>query len=433
MHSGVNLIITLSLDEGKVVRVSGPASIEVLSGELLISGASFPPPSKLIISRFRSYGVKAVKRSELKVILGDGGSVEEPREGEEVVDAWLDLCSRLLNYSKPLRVIILGPTESGKTSLTAFIANQLISKGREVYVVDTDVGQEDIAIPCTIGVARPTNKFIWLRELQPIKIKFVGCTSPQYCLTQYVTAFQEVVSGLINSGSDLIVNTDGWVTGPSALELKQLMIKLMRPTHVYVLSDEIYEYIRNSLRGSNIEVVLVPRPKVVRERSRDDRRFLRQQAYSKLLSNVRRIKLAINNIVMLGSCLLSGRRLDVNELINYVKLPQEACNNVLYASIYGNTLNLVLRRGTSVCDLSPYSDNLELNVINEGDERGLLVGILDGDLRDVGVGIIDSVNYVDGNIYVLTSWNGSIGGLILGKVKLNEKYEEVSRVSKCLL
>lgn len=433
MRFGVDLIITLSLDEGKVVRVSGPASIEVLSGEVLISGAVFPSSSKLVINRFRSYGVKAVKRSELKVVLGDGGSIEEPKEGDEVIDVWLNLCNELLNYGKPLRVIILGPVESGKTSLAAFIANQLLSKGREVYIVDADVGQEDIAIPCTIGVARPTSKFIWLRELQPIKVKFVGCTSPQYCLTQYITAFQEVINELISSGYDLIVNTDGWVTGYSALELKQLMIKLMKPTHVYVLSDEIYTYVKNSLRGSNIEVVLVPRPRVVRERSRDDRRFLRQQAYGKLLSNVRRVKLAINDIVILGSCLLAGRRLELNELLNYIKLPQEACNHILYASIYGNTLNLVLKKGINSGNLSLCSDGLELNVVNEGDERGLLVGILDNDLRDVGVGIVDGVDYVDGSIYVLTSWNGSVRGLILGKIKLSDRYEEVSRVSKCLL
>lgn len=426
------MIVNLVLEEGKVIRISGPANVEVLSGEVLVAGATYTALSKFIINRFRVYGVRALKRSELKVVLGDGASIEEPKDGEEVVDSWINLCENLLRHDRPLRVIILGPVESGKTSLTAFIANYLLSRGREVYIVDADIGQEDVATPCTIGVARPTSKFLWLRDLQPIKIKFVGCNSPQYCPTSFIAAFQEVIAELKDSKYDVVVNTDGWVGGYSALEMKQLMIRSLKPTHVLALDDELYNYLVNSLRGSNFIVISAPRPKVVKERSREDRRFLRHQAYVRVFSNARRVKLNFNEISLIGACVLTGKKVSLSELSKYVSIPQDMYDKVVYSSIFGNTINLVLKRGCNTSNIGTCS-GLDLNVVTEGEERGLLVGILDDDMRDVGVGIIDEVNYVDGVIHVLTSWSGGIGGLILGRVKLNEKYEEISRVSKCLL
>ncbi|MEM1710767.1 MAG: Clp1/GlmU family protein, partial [Sulfolobales archaeon] len=196
--------INLIVDEGRILRICGPASIEVLNGEVMIAGASFTTGSKLVINKYRSYGIKAVRRSELKVALGSGGSLDEPQVGEEVIDSWLNICAEVVRDRRRVRVIIIGPPEAGKTSLTAFIANRLISEGREVYIVDADIGQADIAVPCTIGVAKPRDKFLWLRELQPVIMKYVGCNSPQFCAHQFIAAFQEVVYELLNRDVDLI-------------------------------------------------------------------------------------------------------------------------------------------------------------------------------------------------------------------------------------
>ncbi|MEM0051824.1 MAG: Clp1/GlmU family protein [Sulfolobales archaeon] len=428
------LIISLTVDEGKVIRVSGPASIEVLSGEVLVAGAVFQPSSKLVISRYRSYGVKALKRSELKVVLGDGGSLDEPQQGEEVIDSWIKLCEELINLRTDLRIIIIGPPEAGKTSLTAFIANQLLQRGREVYIVDADIGQEDIAIPCTIGVAKPKDKFIWLRELQPLMMKFVGCNSPQYCLAQFITAFQEVINDVCRPGVDLIVNTDGWVTGYNALELKQLMIRMLRPTHVLILDEELFNYFRNSFKGYGFEVLLIPRPKFIKERSREDRRYLRHHSYLKLFSNVRRVELDINKLVLINSLVLTGKELSVDELSNYVKIPDNLRSGVIYASVLANTVNIVLRKGLRLSNEEVVcGEGLELNIVNEGDEKGLLVGVLDRNLRIASVGIVERVDYLNKRIYVLTPWGDEILGLIIGRIKLNEKYEEVGRVVKCIL
>ncbi|MCS7107795.1 MAG: Clp1/GlmU family protein [Sulfolobales archaeon] len=427
--------VNLVMDFGKVVRVAGPASVEVISGEVLVAGASFTSGSRLVINRYRSYGIKALRRSELRVVLGDGGSLDEPQSGEEVIDSWLSLYDEIIKYGGDLRIIVIGPPESGKTSLTAFIANRLISSGRDVYVVDSDVGQADISVPCTIGVARPKEKFLWLRDLQPFMLRYVGCNSPQYCIHQFISAFQEVVHSFTRGGSDLVVNTDGWVYGYGALELKELMIKVLKPTHVLVLDEALYTYFKGVLRGSSTSVLLVPRPKAVKERNREDRRYLRHQSYLKVFSCARRVKLPIDALTLMGFYVLNGRYLSINDLADYIENLNEVRSGIIYSSILQGTLNVVFRRGLKInqSQLILKSKDLDLNVIYEGDEKGLLVGVLDRDLRDVSVGILDCIDYLERNIYVITPWSGDIGGLVIGKVRLGEGYEEVGRVVRCLV
>ncbi|MEM2347113.1 MAG: Clp1/GlmU family protein [Sulfolobales archaeon] len=364
--------INLIVDEGRILRICGPASIEVLNGEVMIAGASFTTGSKLVINKYRSYGIKAVRRSELKVALGSGGSLDEPQVGEEVIDSWLNICAEVVRDRRRVRVIIIGPPEAGKTSLTAFIANRLISEGREVYIVDADIGQADIAVPCTIGVAKPRDKFLWLRELQPVIMKYVGCNSPQFCAHQFIAAFQEVVYELLNRDVDLIVNTDGWVSGYSALELKELMIRMLRPTHVIVLDDMLYTYFKNSLKSYPSEVLVAPKPKVVRERDREDRRYLRHHSYMKLFSNVRRVRLSIDSLTLIGFCILSGKPLNTDELRDYLENYNALREGIAYCSLLHNVLNVVFKKGFKVSPSQVIcKKDLELNIVYEGDEKGL--------------------------------------------------------------
>ncbi len=426
--------IDLTINEGEVISVYGPASIEVISGEILIAGASFTADSRLVISKYRGYDIKALKRSVLKVTLGSDGLLEEVRSGE-VINSWLNTCDDILKHRGKVRVILLGPPESGKTSLTTFIANRLISEGREVYVVDADIGQADIATPCAIGVAKPKEKFLWLRELQPTVLKYVGCNSPQFCPNKFIAAFHEVIYELTCFEADLIVNTDGWVLGRNALELKELMIKALRPTHIVVLDEELYTYFKNALKCGNAKVLMAPRPKFIRERDKEDRRYLRHHSYMKFFNNSRRVKLSVDNTTLIGFYVLNGKPLNVDGLSIYIENYEALRKGVIYCSLLHNTLNIVFKKGFIVDPSQIICSNkdLNLNIVNEGDESGLLVGILNSNLRDVSVGIIDKIDYVDRSIYVITPWKDVIGGLVLGKIKLNERFEEIGKVVRCIV
>lgn len=65
--------VTYTLKAGEVARVSGPARIEVVNGKILLVGSVYGEKSNLVIHELRSYSLKALAETELKVFLGSGG------------------------------------------------------------------------------------------------------------------------------------------------------------------------------------------------------------------------------------------------------------------------------------------------------------------------------------------------------------------------
>ena len=47
--------------------------------------------------------------------------------------------------------MVVGASDTGKTTLTAYLAGALAARGETVAVVDADVGQSEIGPPTTVG------------------------------------------------------------------------------------------------------------------------------------------------------------------------------------------------------------------------------------------------------------------------------------------
>ena len=429
------MVVNITLGKDSMIRITGPARIDVKRGKILLVGASYGAGSSVIIHSLRSYCIKALEETELAITLGSGATVEEPSEGEEVLDVWLKICDDLakdLNDLKNIEVFVIGPIESGKTTLSAFISNYFIQRGRRVAIIDADIGQEDIAIPTTIALTEPKHTFVWQRDLKPEMIKFVGCISPQYCQAQLMIALNELLGESRNNYEVVVVNTDGWVATHQALEFKLNMIKWLKPTHVLVLDQEIWEYLSNAL-PNDIKIINVPRPFKVKERSREDRRRLRAEAYRRYFSEAKDRDLNIKDVKLIGSCLLNGKEISVDELKSLIKAPEEFINKVVHASRYFNTINIFVENVAYIPRIEA-AQGYEVNIIRPQDIEGLIVGIVNDELKDVAVGIIRKLDLKNGIIKVFTPWKGNIKALIVGRVKLSlNTFEDSTRISRCVI
>lgn len=140
------LRLELFINEGMMVRLYGPLRARVAEGQVMVLGAIFNRGDEFIVSRFRSYAAKALVDSRLQVVLEDGGSVERPAAGEEPLDRWVSSVDRLL--ARGCRgFMVLGQVDSGKSSISALIANRALLHGYKPGVVDADVGQADVGRP----------------------------------------------------------------------------------------------------------------------------------------------------------------------------------------------------------------------------------------------------------------------------------------------
>lgn len=93
-----------------------------------------------------------------------------PKEWEEAAGEIVD---------KSLRVIlVLGVSDTGKSTFTRYLANQVLMRRRSVAIVDADVGQSSSALPTTIALGVPDKTFHSFSEVSPRKMYFVGSTSP---------------------------------------------------------------------------------------------------------------------------------------------------------------------------------------------------------------------------------------------------------------
>lgn len=420
--------MVMKVAKGAVIRIKGPARVDVIRGKIMIVGAEYGEDSSIIIHALRSYGIKALEDTVLEVSLGSEASIEIVDPREEVVDKWLEISEGILNALNDhvtVRVVVIGPVESGKTTLSAFIANRALARGEIPALIEGDVGQEDIGVPGTVSLAYLREPVIWQRQLRADRIKFVGCISPHGCISRIVSAIASLVEEAEQQSNVVIVNTDGWVSEQRAISYKLELIRLSRPTHVIVLDPVLAKVFRSSLPPS-VNVLTAPPPKVAAARDRSDRRYLRTMAYKKYFSDNRVVTFRLDEVKVIGSCILAGRELNPEAVADEIGVDS---SEIIYASEYLGTRYVVLRRGTRAMDLPR-----RYVVVREGEWEGLLLGVVDEGLNDVGIAILKKLDFKRGRFSVVIPREQRPSPyFIAGRIKVNEKFEDYGRVTKCVI
>ncbi len=418
----------MEVAKGAVVRVKGPARVSVIRGKIMIVGAEYGEGSSIIIHALRSYGIKALEDTALEVSLGSEASIELVDPKEEVVDKWLEISEGIvgaLNDHGTVRVVVIGPVESGKTTLSAFIANRALARGVMPALIEGDVGQEDIGVPGTVSLAYLREPIVWQRQLRADRIRFVGCLSPHGCISRIVSAIASLVKEAEQQSSVVIVNTDGWVNEQRAINYKLELIRLSRPTHVIVLDPVLANVFRLSLPPS-INVLMAPPPKVAATRDRSDRRYLRTMAYKKYFSDNRVVTFRLDEVKIIGSCILAGRELNPEAVADEIGVDS---SEIIYASEYLGTRYVVLRRGTRAMDLPR-----RYVAVRDGEWEGMLLGVINEELDDVGIAILKKLDLRGRKLSVVIPRSQRPSPyFIAGRIKVNEKFEDYGRVTKCVI
>src|SRR5438552_12430061 len=156
--------------------------------------------------------------------------------------------------------LILGTSDTGRTSRTARLAATLAARGERVAVVDADVGQSEIGPPTTVGLGRVSGALARLGDAEVWALEFVGDTSPVRYIRETAEATGRLVRRALDAGFErVLVDTGGLVEGPLGLALKRAKIRAVDPDLVLVLQrrDES-EPIARALESGGA------RPRVVR-------------------------------------------------------------------------------------------------------------------------------------------------------------------------
>ncbi|BAF08213.1 protein CLP1 homolog [Oryza sativa Japonica Group] len=187
------------------------------------------------------------------------------------------------------RVIIVGPSDSGKSTLCKMLLSWAAKQGWKPTYVDLDIGQGSITIPGCIS-ATPIEKPIDIVDGIPLEMPlayFYGHPSPSVSPDVYRALMKELAQTLDKqfSGNSesraagMIINTMGWVEN-LGLELLHNSIEIFKANVILVLGQEkLWKMLKDAAKNKpNIDVVklhksegVVPRNPKYRQKTRSFR------------------------------------------------------------------------------------------------------------------------------------------------------------------
>ena len=137
---------------------------------------------------------------------------------------------------KPAVVFVTGPKGSGKTTMSRYIVNRVLSKHDSVCLLDIDPGQPSLSLPGTIS--RTIFRDFWLNPPEHSskmaqEVRFIGTVKPDSNIEFYLECVRDLVMSM-SRDTFVIVNSFGWVKD-LGFEIHKKLIEMMNPEITIVL------------------------------------------------------------------------------------------------------------------------------------------------------------------------------------------------------
>lgn len=422
-----------NIEKGKTILIDGPACIALYSGALKAFGAPIKSGDHFIVRIGRRIPFEVIEDSQIEVLLGNNASYNITEE-DPIPSSWKNAANRIISVNDKVEVIILGNVDSGKTSFCVYLANTALNNGRNVSLVDGDLGQSDIGPPGTLGLSVIKKPFVDPFNLNPDRMIFVGVTSPYNVVDHVINGLVKLRDEAIKMGSDfIIINTDGWVEGSAAVNYKCHLIKSLKPKFIVAIqNNNELEPIIDSLTNANIEteVLLVEVPKNVKKRDKETRKIIRETLYKKYLKNVKVRSIPLSWVKIDGNLEIKGR---IDQALKR-RIEEIVGNKVIYCENSQDSIILVLKEGATLTDEEKAKIAAEfskpIKTMHAGSEKGLIVALEDEEDRLLGIGTICDIDFERGVLKVYTNVNEAISRIHIGQIRLDERGNEVEIFTK---
>ncbi|OAY64064.1 Protein CLP [Ananas comosus] len=259
------------------VGAAAPLRVRLLSGTAEIFGAELPPENWLPIPPRSKIATPMVSYVNVHAILDGRRTHAKASQGSG------------LDASQGPRVIVVGPTDSGKSTLCRMLLSWASKQGWKPTFVDLDIGQGSITIPGCIA-ATPVEMPIDAVEGIPLEmpiVYFYGHTTPNVNADLYKVLMKELAQTLEKQFSGnaesraagMVINTMGWVEG-LGYELLLQAVDTFKANVVLVLGQEkLCSMLKEVLKSKpNVDIVklhksegVVLRNQKVRQKARSFR------------------------------------------------------------------------------------------------------------------------------------------------------------------
>jgi polynucleotide 5'-hydroxyl-kinase GRC3/NOL9 len=202
--------------------------------------------------------------------------------------------------------ILLGATDTGKSTLAKFLIFNLCQKGLKVALVDADIGQSFLGPPATIGLSVFKSDPDWQLVLTPPEIFFVGSITPEGNCPIHLKGVKRMADKAASHGVDVIlVDTTGFILGEKGIELKRRKLDLLSPRFILALqkSDELEPILEHYKENALPRILRLPLSEQVRSRSMEERRTYRTDKFQEYFKHSVIQELAVEGFQIEGEVL----------------------------------------------------------------------------------------------------------------------------------
>jgi polynucleotide 5'-hydroxyl-kinase GRC3/NOL9 len=358
-----------TVESNNTIILDGPASLLLVSGKVEVFGSQIKEMKRILVREGKRLPFFVREKAVFDISLGVNAAIDQVAGRSTIPQSWNKPLEAILNaQKKPMVILILGKIDSGKSSYCTYLINKLVNGKCRVAVLDGDLGQSDIGPSGTVGCALTSKPLTELYDLKLENAFFVGVTSPIKAITKTIEGLSEMKSQILERSVDfIVVNTDGWVTDDVAVSYKTAVIKELKPDLIVGLpqTNELETLIANI---EEIPIITVEPSSSLSQRSPEKRKSLREMTYIRYLKDAKMQNYPLSQLTIEPKSAIPKR--------------QEP-------------------------------------------EKGMLVGIYGSKNKFLGIGVLREINSVRKALKVQTSISDTPKRLVLGKVFLNMKLQEI--------
>jgi len=188
---------------------------------------------------------------------------------------WEGLLDELIK--KKGTALLLGATDSGKSTLAKYLIKRLVTKNITVSLVDADVGQSTLCLPGTISMKIFYDRSD-LEHFSFERMYFVGAINPATRIPLMINGTKRMVDICEGKSEIALVDTTGLVSGELGKVLKIGKVRAIKPEHIIAVQrlDEL-EHILSLIEG--IPIHRIPASRMAKMRDREARVRYRKRKF----------------------------------------------------------------------------------------------------------------------------------------------------------
>jgi len=256
---------------------------------------------------------------------------------------WHEIIRRIFLENVTLRrILIVGDSDTGKSTLATYITNEALKKGYRPGIIDADIGQGDLAPPNAIGAAVVSEQVTDLRDIRGQFFEFVGNTNPVGFEDVVIKAVKRILGKVRRSCDICITNTDGY-TVKKGVDYKVRMAFELRPDLIVCLGKvSLFNSFKAIFASCSVLAGRSPSNTTKSRIDRSERRLSQFQSYFKEQSRTKVIakELRRTKFVFRGQT-FSGVRID---RCGYLRLDKRKTKVVRLSELEGMFVGLGFNR-----------------------------------------------------------------------------------------